>query len=159
MEDCIDLISRSACLGSRQRSVVCATLIRCISCLLCGRLQVILLSCTFAASVQAAPLGIHLSLKNCSGPLWAVPKHTQVHRDLVVYCDHFSTQSWGDQKRARTDSVLFILQSFKIKINIEWPGSSVQCHWIYAKNETETGKRRFVCLLLKHFLKYLGKKV
>lgn len=92
MEDCIDLISRTACLGSRQRSVVCATVIQCISCLLRDWLQVILLSCILAASVFAALHGtVHLSHKNYTGPFQAALKHSQVHRDFVIHSGHFST--------------------------------------------------------------------
>lgn len=102
MEDCIDLISRPACLGSRQRSVVCATVIQYISCLLRDWLQVILLSCTLAASVWAALDGtVHVSHKNSSGPLQAPPKHSQVHRDWVIHSNPFPTYSWADQKRPR----------------------------------------------------------
>lgn len=92
MEDCIDLISRTACLGSRQRSVVCATVVQDMSCFLRAWLQVILLSCILAASVWAALHGtLHLSHKNCTGPVQATPEHTQVHRDLVIHRDHFPT--------------------------------------------------------------------
>lgn len=57
------------------------------------------------------------------------------------------------------NSALFFLESFKIQINTEWPGSSVQWHWMYEKNEAETEEGRFVCLLFKYFLKDHGRKV
>lgn len=147
MQHCIDLISRSACLGSRQRSVVCATVIQCSSCFLHGWLQVILLSCTLATSVWAAPHDIiHLSLSQRLQ--WTIvgssKTYSSLHIDLVIYCDPFPTQIWGDQNRFR-NGVLLILQLFKIQKYTEWPGSSMLCHWIYAKNEPENEKICFVC--------------
>lgn len=119
MEDCIDLISRSVCLGSRQRSVVCASVIGCTGCVLRGWLQVSILYHTLATPGRMVPHGIaYLSLQVCHGLLWTGPKHAQVSEQWLgdaLQPLSYTGRTWSKRlKKGRMDSTLIILEPFKI---------------------------------------------